>query len=157
MLLKFFWCLNIIYCSNYERRVPCGGDHGSEWVMMPEHQGEEDSCYAVYITWSDVGYAARSWHDAEAKCLEKVALTNTTALSPSNALVMQPGPDMMLRPGLGTPFFFVWYVTFFSVLKRERYILFRSFLEFLATYETQKNVPFFLKERKRMQRMFRSF
>ena len=100
MLLKFFWCLNIIYCSNYERRVPCGGDHGSEWVMMPEHQGEEDSCYAVYITWSDVGYAARSWHDAEAKCLEKVALTNSTALSPSNALVMQPGPDMMLRPSV---------------------------------------------------------
>ena len=27
--------------------------------------------------------------------------------------------------------------------KKERSILFRSFLEFLATYETQKNVPFF--------------
>ena len=45
--------------------------------------------------------------------------------------------------GLGTPFFSVWYVTFFSVLKKERFVLFRSFLEFLATYETQKNVPFF--------------
>ena len=38
-----------------------------------------------------------------------------------------------------------------------RSVLFHSFLEFLATYETQKNVPFFLKERKRMQRMFHSF
>ena len=38
-------------------------------------------------------------------------------------------------PGLGTPFF--------SILKKERSVLFRSFLEFLATYETQKNVPFF--------------
>ena len=30
--------------------------------------------------------------------------------------------------------------TFFSVLKKERSLLFRFFLEFLATYETQKNV-----------------
>ena len=62
--------------------------------------------------------------------------------------------------GLGTPFFSVQYVTFFSVQKRERYVLFLSFLEFLATYETQKNaknVTFFLKERKRTQRTFRSF
>ena len=53
--------------------------------------------------------------------------------------------------------------------KREHYVLFRSFFEFLATYETQKNVTFFsvlfkrteknaknvtffLKERKRTQR-----
>ena len=49
------------------------------------------------------------------------------------------------------------YVRFFSVLKKERSVLFCSFLEFLATYETQKNVPFFLKERKRTQRTFRSF
>ena len=48
-----------------------------------------------------------------------------------------------LEPGLGTPFFSVQYVTFFSVLKKERSVLFHSFLEFLATYETQKNVPFF--------------
>ena len=45
--------------------------------------------------------------------------------------------------GLGTPFFSVRYVTFFSTLKKERSILFRSFLKLLATYETQKNVPFF--------------
>ena len=45
--------------------------------------------------------------------------------------------------GLGTPFFSVQNVPFFSVLKRERYILFRSFPKFLATYETQKNVTFF--------------
>ena len=51
--------------------------------------------------------------------------------------------------GLGTPFFSVRYVAFFSILKKERSILFHSFLEFLATYETQKNVPFFCKERKR--------
>ena len=73
------------------------------------------------------------------------------------------------RAGLGTPFFSVQNVPFFSVLKRERYVLFRSFLEILATYETQKNVTFFsvlfkrtekngknvtffLKERKRTQR-----
>ena len=47
------------------------------------------------------------------------------------------------NPGLGTAFFCVQNVPFFPVLKRERYILFRSFLEFLATYETQKNVTFF--------------
>ena len=45
--------------------------------------------------------------------------------------------------GLSTPFFSVRYVTFFSVRKKERSFLFCSFLEFLATYETQKNVPFF--------------
>ena len=35
------------------------------------------------------------------------------------------------------------YVMFFYVLKEERYVLFHSFLEFLATYGTQKNVTFF--------------
>ena len=48
-----------------------------------------------------------------------------------------------LVAGLGTPFFYVQNVTIFPVLKRERYVLLRSFLEFLATYETQKNVTFF--------------
>ena len=33
----------------------------------------------------------------------------------------------MVGPGLGTPFFSVRYDTFFSVLKKERSILFRSF------------------------------
>ena len=42
--------------------------------------------------------------------------------------------------GLGTPFFFVRYVTFLSVLKKECSVVFHSFLEFLATYETQKNI-----------------
>ena len=42
-------------------------------------------------------------------------------------------------PGLGTTFLSVWYVSFFSLLFKERSVLFRSFLEFLATYETQKN------------------
>ena len=46
-------------------------------------------------------------------------------------------------PGLGTAFFCVQNVTFFCVQKRESYVLFRSFFEFLATYETQKNVTFF--------------
>ena len=41
--------------------------------------------------------------------------------------------------------------------KQELSVLFRSFLEFLATDETQKNVPFFSKERKRLQRMQSSF
>ena len=54
--------------------------------------------------------------------------------------------------GLGTAFFSVQNVPIFSVQKRERYVLFRSFLEFLATYETQKNITFFSKERKRTQR-----
>ena len=50
------------------------------------------------------------------------------------------------KSGLGTPFFStlfraVRYVLFGS--KKERYVLFRSFHKFLATYETQKNVPFF--------------
>ena len=42
--------------------------------------------------------------------------------------------------GLGTAFFSGQNVPIFSVQKRECYVLFRSFLEFLATYETQKNV-----------------
>ena len=62
-----------------------------------------------------------------------------------------------LKSGLGTLFFSVRYITFFSFLKKERSLLFRCFLEFLATYETQKNVPFFSKERKRTQRTFCSF
>ena len=44
--------------------------------------------------------------------------------------------------GLGTTFFSVQNVPFFPVIKRERYVLFRSFLAFLATYQTQKNVTF---------------
>ena len=69
--------------------------------------------------------------------------------------------------GLGTQFFAVWYVTFFSVLKKERSVLFHSFLEFLAIYETQKNfknATFFCKERnvllqrtEKNARTFRSF
>ena len=46
--------------------------------------------------------------------------------------------------GLGSSFFSVRYITFFYVLKKELYILFRSFLEFLATYGTQKNVYLWL-------------
>ena len=71
-----------------------------------------------------------------------------------------PGPHgstVCAQAGLGTPFFSVWYVTFFSFLKKEHSVLFRSFLEFLATYETQKNVTFFYKERKKMQKTFCSF
>ena len=51
--------------------------------------------------------------------------------------------DLDISSGLGTAFFSVQNVPVFPVLKRERYVLFRSFLEFLATYETQKNVTFF--------------
>ena len=52
---------------------------------------------------------------------------------------------LVLTAGLGT--------AFFSVLLKECSILFRSFFEFLATYETQKNVTFFFStERKRLQR-----
>ena len=68
-------------------------------------------------------------------------------------------PDL----GLGTPFFSVRYVKFFYVLKKERSVLFRSFLKFFS-YETQKNVPFFSKERnvllqrtEKNAKMFRSF
>ena len=59
------------------------------------------------------------------------------------------------RAGHSVIFRSVCYILFCS--KKERSVLFRSFLQFLATYETQKNVPFFSKERKRTQRMFRSF
>ena len=52
-------------------------------------------------------------------------------------------PKKEKKTGLGTPFFSVRYVTSFYVLKKEFYVLFRSFLEFLATYGTQKNVTFF--------------
>ena len=66
------------------------------------------------------------------------------------------------KSGLGTPFFSVRYVTFFSVLKKERSVLFCSFLEFLATYDTQKNAKNSTerkerKERKRTQRTQHSF
>ena len=40
---------------------------------------------------------------------------------------------------------------------KERNVLFCSFFEFLATYATQKNVPFFPKEGKITQKMQRSF
>ena len=53
----------------------------------------------------------------------------------------------VFRPGLGTPFFSVQYVTFFSVLKK-KFRSFPFFSQVLATNETQKNVPFFAKERK---------
>ena len=46
--------------------------------------------------------------------------------------------DEVQVAGLGTPFFSVRYVTFFYVLKKEHYVLFHSFLKFLATYGTQK-------------------
>ena len=54
--------------------------------------------------------------------------------------------------GLGTPFFSVQYVTFFSVLKKEHSILFRSFLEFLQgwasvlfkrMFHSLRSFPFF--------------
>ena len=65
-----------------------------------------------------------------------------------------------LKAGLGTPFFFIRYVTFFSVLNKK---MFRSFPFFSRVFgdlwnpkersvlfkRTEKNVPFFLKERKR--------
>jgi len=46
--------------------------------------------------------------------------------------------------------------SFFKVKKRT-HCSFTFFFEFLATYETQKNDAFFSKERKRMQRVLRSF
>ena len=51
--------------------------------------------------------------------------------------------DILLpgRVGHSVLFRSVRYVLFRS--KKERSVLFRFFLEFLATYETQKNVPFF--------------
>ena len=62
--------------------------------------------------------------------------------------------------GLGTRSFPLRYITYFYVLKEERYVLFRSFLEFLATYGTQKNVTFFpvlLQRTEKNARTFRSF
>ena len=53
--------------------------------------------------------------------------------------LVEPVGILGFKAGLGTAFFSVQNVPFFPVLKRERYVLFRSFLEFLATYETQKN------------------
>ena len=65
----------------------------------------------------------------------------------SGLLYSESGSRSLKKAGLGTPFFSVQNVTFFYVLKKESYVLFRSFLEFLATYGTQKNVTFFWKER----------
>ena len=44
------------------------------------------------------------------------------------------------KAGLSTPLFSVRYVTFFSVLKKERSVLFRSFLEIWRLMSPQKNV-----------------
>ena len=99
-------------------------------------------------------------------CNEIILLMWTFPTAYSNFLLKK---IMSFLSGLGTAFFSVQNVPFFPVLKRECYVLFRSFLEFLATYETQKNftffsvlfkrkeknaknVTFFLKERKRTQR-----
>ena len=61
-------------------------------------------------------------------------------------------PTLMYESGLGTPFFSVRYVTFFYVLKGERYILFRSFSsigDLSDPKRTLRSFPFFSKERKR--------
>ena len=73
-----------------------------------------------------------------------------------------------LFAGLGTAFFPVQNVPFFPVILKNIPFFPVLFFEFLATYETQKNgtffpvlfkrteknVPFFCKERKRMQNVF---
>ena len=64
------------------------------------------------------------------------------------------------NPGLGTTFFPIQNVPFFPALIKNVLFFPVLFFEFLATYETQKNVPFFpffSKERKRTQRTERSF
>ena len=58
-------------------------------------------------------------------------------------LTYSPSSKPSRTAGLGTAFFSVQNVPFFSVQKRERYVLFRFFLENLATYATQKNVLYF--------------
>jgi hypothetical protein len=53
-------------------RIPCGGDHSPEWVMIPGLEGEADSCYALYGHYSDPKYQATSWREAEAACAYEV-------------------------------------------------------------------------------------
>ena len=70
-------------------------------------------------------------------------------------LVNHLGCSPKIRVGHSVLFRSVCYVIFRS--KKERSVLIHSFLEFLATYETQKNILFFSKELKRTQRTQRSF
>ena len=101
-------------------------------VMSACHVAVSQDFSAFFISWIKPIWA----HDKQAKI---VLLKNSffTEIFTKNLTPHR------LTPGLGTPFFSVRYVTFFYVLKKERYVLFRSFLEFLATYGTQKNVTFF--------------
>ena len=57
-----------------------------------------------------------------------------------------------LKTGLGTLFFSVQNVPFFSILKRERNVLFPSFWRFMKPKRTLRSFPCFSKEWKRMER-----
>ena len=63
-------------------------------------------------------------------------------LHSSVAQLLDIFPDVV-NPGLGTAFFSVQNISFFSVLLKNATFFSVLFCEFLATYETQKNVPFF--------------
>ena len=80
-------------------------------------------------------------------------------LRTASALTGKQDIQACLEPGLSTTFFSVQNVSFFSVLLKNA-MFFSVLYEFLATYETQKNAKnatFFCKERRRTQRMQRSF
>ena len=59
-----------------------------------------------------------------------------------NLLSSHPYTGEQSAAGLDTAFFSVRYVPFFKRNVPFFSVLFRSFFEFLGTYEIQKNVPF---------------
>ena len=75
-----------------------------------------------------------------------------------NAFWRQIGPEIyMLTMRYCSYFYRVGHRILFCSVRSVRSVLFRSFFEFLATYETKKTVPFFSNELKRTQRTQRSF
>ena len=54
-------------------RVPCGGDHGDEWIQRPrdgDGDDDEDFCYAVYADWN----SQLTFRQAEKNCTAQVPI-----------------------------------------------------------------------------------
>ena len=54
-------------------RIPCGGDHGDEWIQRPrdgDGDDDEDFCYAVYADWN----SQLTFRQAEKNCTAQVPI-----------------------------------------------------------------------------------
>ena len=78
---------------------------------------------------------------------------NINQPSYSSNIYVQDNTSNQHKPGLGTLFFSVQHVPFFSVLKRERFsVLFSRFWRLIKPKRMLHSFPFFSKERKRTER-----